>query len=56
VSHLPRPHVPHPHVDAGFDDHPWRVLPFALAGIVFLTVVLIVVSFAISKAFTGHAY
>lgn len=54
--HLPRPHAPHPHVEPGFDEHPWRALPAALAMIVLLTTVLIVASFAIAKAITGHAY
>ena len=49
-------HAPHPHVHPGFDEHPRRVLPVALATIVLLTIVLIGVSFAIAKAFTGHAY
>ncbi len=55
MPHL-RPHVPHPHVDPGFEEHPWRVLPVALGTIVLLIVALIVLSFAISKAVTGHAY
>ncbi len=52
--HAPHPHLPHPH--PGFDEHPWRTLPLALAVIVLLAAVLIVVSFALSKAITGHAY
>jgi hypothetical protein len=52
--HVPHAHVPHPHVDV--DGHPWRALPLALTMIVILAAVLIVVSFAISKAITGHAY
>jgi hypothetical protein len=51
---LPHAHVPHPHVDV--DEHPWRALPIALTVIVILAVILIVGSFAISKALTGHAY
>jgi hypothetical protein len=47
---------PHPHVEPGFDEHPWRVLPVALLAIVVFAAVLIVASFAISKAMTGHAY
>jgi hypothetical protein len=54
THHLRHPHVPHP--DAGFDEHPWRMLPTALLVIVTLATVLIVVSFGISKALTGHAY
>jgi hypothetical protein len=38
------------------DEHPWRALPIALVVIVVLAVVLIVASFAISKALAGHAY
>ena len=56
MTHLTWPHVPHPHVHPGFDEHPWRVLPIALLGIVIFATVFIVVSFAISKAVTGHAY
>jgi hypothetical protein len=57
THHLPHPHRPHvPHPDAGFDEHPSRMLPMALVVIVILATVLIVVSFAISKAITGHAY
>ena len=52
--HVPHAHVLHPHVDV--DEHPWRALPIALAVIVVLAVVLIVASFAISKALAGHAY
>jgi hypothetical protein len=52
--HLPHAHVPHPHVDV--DEHPWRALPIALTVIVILAAILIVGSFAISKALTGHAY
>jgi hypothetical protein len=54
--HAPHPHVPHPHVDPHLDEHPWRALPFALAVILLLTVLLIVASFAIAKAIAGHAY
>jgi len=54
---VPAPHLPHPHAPhADFAHHPWRMLPAALGMIVFLAVVLIVVSFVISKAITGHAY
>jgi hypothetical protein len=57
THHLPHPHLPHvPHPDAGLDEHPWRMLPMALLVIVILATILIVVSFAISKAITGHAY
>ncbi|MCW2976215.1 MAG: hypothetical protein JWM06_1496 [Actinomycetia bacterium] len=52
--HLPHAHVPHPHVEV--DEHPWRALPIALTVIVILAAILIVGSFAISKALTGHAY
>jgi hypothetical protein len=52
--HLPHAHVPHPHVD--LDEHPWRALPLALTMIVILAIILIAVSFELSKAFTGHAY
>ena len=51
-AHVPHPHVPHPHVE----EHPWRAFPIALGIIVVLAVVLIVASFAISKAITGRAY
>jgi hypothetical protein len=44
-------HVPHPH-----PHHPWRMLPLALGVIFVLAVLLIVVSFALSKWFTGSAY
>jgi hypothetical protein len=54
--HLPHAHVPHPHVDLDVDEHPWRALPLALIMIVILAVILIGVSFALSKALTGHAY
>jgi hypothetical protein len=57
--HLHRPSLrgPHPHAPhADFDHHPWRMLPATLGVIVLLALVLIVVSFAIAKAFTGHAY
>jgi hypothetical protein len=54
--HLPHAHVPHPHVELDVDGHPWRALPLALGTIVLLAVILIVVSFALSKALTGHAY
>jgi hypothetical protein len=50
--HLPHPHRPHP----DFDDHPWRLLPAALVVIVLLAVLLIGLSFALSKIFTGQAY
>ena len=56
MLHMPRPHAPHPHVHPGLDEHPWRALPIALAVIVVLAVVLIVVSFALSKAIAGQAY
>jgi hypothetical protein len=59
LVHMPHPHVPHPHAPhphAGFDEHPWRALPFALVAIVVFAAVLIVVSFAISKAVAGRAY
>ena len=52
--HRPHLHAPHPHAD--FDEHPWRMLPLSLGLIVFLAVLLIVVSFALSKAIAGHAY
>jgi hypothetical protein len=52
--HLPHAHVPHPHVE--LDEHPWRALPIALTTIVILAAILIAVSFAITKALTGHAY
>jgi hypothetical protein len=52
APHLPHPHAPH----ADFDHHPWRMLPAALGMIVLLAAVLIVVSFVLSKAITGHAY
>jgi hypothetical protein len=38
------------------DEHPWRALPIGLGLIVLLAIVLIVASFAISKAVTGRAY
>jgi hypothetical protein len=50
--HLPHPHVPH----TDFDEHPWLLLPVALFTIVVLAVLLIGVSFALSKLLTGHAY
>ena len=50
------PHLPHPHVHPGFEQHPWRMVPFALGTIVFLVVALIAVCFEVAKAFTGHAY
>jgi hypothetical protein len=56
VLHLPRPHAPHPHVHPGLEEHPWRALPIALGLIVVLAAVLIVVSFALSKAIAGRAY
>jgi hypothetical protein len=49
---LPHPHVPH----ADFEEHPWLLLPVALFTIVVLAVLLIGVSFALSKVFTGRAY
>ena len=48
--------MPHPHVDLHVDEHPWRALPIALTVIVILAAILIIGSFAISKALTGHAY
>jgi hypothetical protein len=54
THHVPHPHVPHPHVE--IDEHPWRALPIALGVIILLTVILIVASFAISKAIAGQAY
>ncbi|HET7571774.1 MAG TPA: hypothetical protein VFJ77_03795 [Gaiellaceae bacterium] len=54
--HAPHPHVPHPHVDPHIQEHPWRAVPFALGVVVLLIVLLIVASFAIAKAYTGHAY
>ena len=56
MLHMPRLHAPHPHVHPGLDEHPWRALPIALGVIVVLAVVLIVVSFALSKAIAGQAY
>jgi hypothetical protein len=50
--HVPHPHQPHP----DFDHHPWRMLPTALGVIVLLAVLLIVISFALSKWLTGVAY
>ena len=52
--HVPHPHAPHLHAD--FDEHPWRTLPVALVVIVLFAAVLIVVSFALSKAIAGRAY
>ena len=52
--HVPHPHVPHPHVE--LNEHPWRAFPIALGLIVVLAAILIVASFAIAKAVTGHAY
>ena len=49
---MPHPHRPHP----DYAEHPWRLLPTALAVIVLLAVVLTVASFAISKWLTGQAY
>jgi hypothetical protein len=43
-----------PHAD--FEEHPWLLLPVALFTIVVLAVLLIGVSFALSKLFTGRAY
>jgi hypothetical protein len=54
--HVPHPHVPHPHVDLDVDAHPWRALPITLTVIVLLAAILMIVSFALSKALTGHAY
>lgn len=59
MSHLPRLHAPHPHVPhvhPGFDDHPWRTLPVALAAVVLFAALVIIACFAIAKAATGHAY
>jgi hypothetical protein len=50
------PHLPHPHIHPGFDEHPWRMVPAALATIVVLAAMLIAVCFEIAKALTGHAY
>jgi hypothetical protein len=50
--HLPHPHRPHP----DFEEHPWRLLPAALVLIVLLAVLLIGLSFALSKIFVGQAY
>jgi hypothetical protein len=50
--HVPHPHAPH----ADFNGHPWRMLPFALGVIVVLAIVLIIVSFVLSKWLTGSAY
>ena len=50
--HVPHPHAPHAHIE----EHPWRALPIALGLIVVLAVLLIVVSFALSKWLTGPAY
>ena len=50
--HVPHPHAPHP----DFEEHPWRALPLALGMIVLLAILLIVVSFALSKWLTGTAY
>jgi hypothetical protein len=50
--HVPHPHAPHPHIE----EHPWRALPIALGLIVALAIVLILVSFALSKWLTGAAY
>ncbi len=54
--YAPHPHLPHLHVESGFDEHPWRMLPVLLASLVLLATVLIVLTFAIAKAVTGHAY
>lgn len=57
VVSLPTPHLPHPHAPhADFDHHPWRMLPTLLFVIFMLATVLIVASFTIAKAITGHAY
>jgi hypothetical protein len=50
--HVPHPHQPH----ADFDHHPWRMLPAALGLIVLLAVLLIAISFALSKWLAGAAY
>jgi hypothetical protein len=50
------PHLPHPHVHPGFEQHPWRMVPFALGTIVVLAAVLIAVRFELAKASTGRAY
>lgn len=50
-------HLPHPHVlHVDLDEHPWRAFPITIGLIVLLAVILIVASFAIAKAVTGHAY
>jgi len=54
THHLPHPQVPHPHVD--LDEHPWRAFPITIGVIVVLAVILIVASFALTKAVTGRAY
>ena len=54
--HAPHPHVPHLHVHPGFDEHPWRLLPTMLIAIGLFATALIAISFAVAKAFTGHAY
>ena len=59
VLHMHRPHHLHPHlphVHAGFDEHPWRMVPVTLGTIVLLAALLIAVCFELAKAFTGHAY
>ncbi|MES1248026.1 MAG: hypothetical protein ABUS54_10175 [Actinomycetota bacterium] len=50
--HAPHLHAPHPHIE----EHPWRALPIAMGMIVLLAIVLIVVSFALSKWVAGQAY
>jgi hypothetical protein len=52
TPHLPHPDEPH----ADFEHHPWRLLPAAPLVIVTLATILIVVSFALAKLFTGQAY
>lgn len=54
IHRLPSPHVPHLRLE--MDEHPWRALPIMLGVIVVLATVLIVASFEIAKAVTGHAY
>ena len=55
--HLPHAHVPHVPTPFTRIDVKWmRGLPVALVVIVILAAILIVASFAISKALTGQAY
>ena len=56
MLHAHRQHLPHPHVHAGFDEHPWRMVPVTLGTIVVLAALLIAVCFELAKAFAGHAY